>query len=424
MSHPLDTHGTQNLTKVHRVMDAEELFLSCSNVTLGQYSTTALALGLNGAVGGVITLGVLGTVLLTTKKRAWENLPKRIYLTIILYTLFYCIMTTAAVNYSHPPSQESAWCEAMGFLLHYSGTLVIVHYCAFAFSAVFQVTVPVYLEAVRKKHDNIYSPRKAKILEVVLFVLLFLCPLLDSWEPFLPQLPSYGNYGPSCWFRLELTDNCTTNKSDELFLQTIPFAVLCFGLSVLIFTMSLALCCTYCKFRTKKIGSHIITVIPTILIMTVVSFMMMLWFTVLSAITSSEIGSFSDWLRNATVTRACTIGILVLVGFHLHFPTYLCLRCKRALQQEGGQNEPEIVHPPEVVVANHNAQPVLNPHPSDVDHHKYPTHTTCNIPHSPITVTENTPLISTHPLEVDLCHPTHTTCSISHEPVTTTHGHI
>ena len=402
-------------------MDTEELFLSCSNVTLGQYRITALAMGLTGAVGCVITLAVLGTVLLTTKKRAWENLPKRIYLTNILYTLLYSIMATAAVNYSHPPSQESAWCAATGILLHYCGTLVIVHYCALGFTLVIQVTVPVYLEAVRKKHDNIYSPRKAKVWEVILFLLMFLCPFLNSWEPFLPQLPSYGNYGPSCWFRLELTDNCTTNKSDELFLRTIPFAVLCFGFSVLAFIVLLALCRTYCKFRSKTIGSRIITVIPTIVIMIVVSFMMTLWFIVLSAITSSQIGSFSAWLRNAAITRASTIGILVLVGFYLHFPTYLCLRCKRALQQEGGQNEQEIVHPPEVAMAYHNAQPVLSPHPSDVDHHKYPTDTTCNIPHSPITVTENTPLISTHPPEVDSCHPTHTTYSISHEPVTTTH---
>jgi len=399
-------------------MSGEGLFLFCSNLTRHQYDTLTLARRLTGAVGCAVTLAVFGIVLLTTKKRAWENLPKRIYLANMLYTLLHYILVIAAVN-SDPPSHESEiWCEAAGFLLHYSGTLVMVHYCALGLALVFQVTVPVY-QAVRKKHDNIYGPRKVKLWEVILFLLLFLCPLLNSWEPFLSQLPSYGNYGPSCWFSLGLTDNCTTNKSDELFLLTIPFAVACFGCCLVAFTMSLALCCTYCKFRTKTVGSHIITVIPAVVVLTVVSVGMMVWFIVQSAATSSEIGSFSDWLRIMTVTTACTIGILVFVGVYVYFPTQLYLHCKRVLHQEGGQNEHQIVRPPEV--AYQNTQPVITPHPPEVDHHKYPTHTICDIPHSPVT-TEHTPLISAHPPGVDRHkYPTHTTCSISHEPVTTTH---
>jgi len=356
-------------------------------------------------------------VLLATKKRAWENLPKRIYLANILYHLVYYISVTAAVNYFG--LDESDWCMAAGFLLQYSGTLVIVHYGALGLTLVFQVTAPVY-QAVRKKHENIYSPRKAKLWEAMLFLLLFLCPLLNSWEPFLPQLPSYGNNGPSCWFSLNLTNNCTTNNSDGLFLRTIPLAVACCGCCLLTLTVSLALCCTYCKFRIKTVGSHIITVIPAVVVMTFVSFMMMVWFVILAATTSSQIESlnFSTWLRNVTVITASTVGILVLAGVYIHFPTQLCLHCKRALDQ-GGQNEQQIARPPEV--ACHNTQPVITPHLQEVDHHKYHTHTICDIPHSPVT-TEYTPLISTHPSEVDhRKYPTHTTCSISHEPVTTNH---
>ena len=417
-----------------RVMDAEEVFLSCTNLTLGQYRIIVLARGLTGAVGCVVSLAVFGIVLLTTKKRAWESWPKRIYLATVLYTLLYSIMAIATVNYSHPPSQESTWCEAMGFLLHYTGTLVIVHYSALALTVLFQVIVPVY-QATRKKPDNIHSSRNAKRWwEVILFLILFFCPLLNTWEPFLPQLPSYGNYGPLCWFRLELTDNCTTNKSEALFLQTIPFAVVCFGYCVLTSTILLVLCRMYCKFHTNTTGSRIIRVIPTLAVVTIVTFMVMLWF-ILSAAPSkslSKVGSFSGWVRNVTVTTASTVGMLVVVGVYVHFPTQLCLHCRRALdlggqneqergqnEQERGQNEQQIAHPPEV--ACHNTQPVITPHPPEVDHHKYHTHTICDIPHSPVT-TESTPLISTHPPEVDhRKYPTHTTCSISHEPVTTSH---
>ena len=234
---------------------------------------------------------------------------------------------------------------------------------------------------------------------------MFLCPLLNTWEPFLPQLPSYGNYGPLCWFRLELTDNCTTNKTDELFLIAIPFAVVCFGSSVLTFTISLALCRIYCKFRAKTIGSRIITVIPMIALVTVIAFMMMLWY-IMSAISSkSHIGSFSTWLGSVTVAPAGTIAMLVRSCRSLcTIPntSICCLHCSRALHREGEQNEQQVIRPPQV--ANHNTRC---------------SQTMYTNPHSPVT-TETIPLISSHRPEVDHHkYHTYTTCSISHEPVTT-----
>ena len=40
-------------------MDAEEVFLSCSNLTVGQYRAVTLARGLTGAAGCIVSLGVL-----------------------------------------------------------------------------------------------------------------------------------------------------------------------------------------------------------------------------------------------------------------------------------------------------------------------------------------------------------------------------
>jgi len=268
---------------------------------------------------------------------------------------------------------------------------------------------------------------------------------------------------------LELTDNCTTNKSDALFLQTIPFAVVCFGYCVLTSTILLVLCRMYCKFHTNTTGSRVIRVIPTLAVVTIVTFMVMLWF-ILSAAPSkslSKVGSFSGWLRNVTVTTASTVGILVVVGVYVHFPSHLCLHCKRCLHQEGaqgqngqergqngqerGQNGQRVVHPPEVAhqpvtttlhpPVDHQKYrthtmydildspvtteitPLISTHPMAVDHHKYSTHTTFNIPHSQVT-TDRTPLISTHPSEFEVDHnkyPTDTTFNIPHSPVTTDH---
>ena len=86
-----------------------------------------------------------------------------------LYTTVYCIIAIAAVHYSDPSSQESGWCEAMGFLLHYSGTLVVVHYGALATTIMLQVIIPVY-QAVLRRTCNV---EQTKLREAILFVILF-----------------------------------------------------------------------------------------------------------------------------------------------------------------------------------------------------------------------------------------------------------
>ena len=403
-------------------MDASEVFLSCNNLTLEQYRTIVLSRALTGAGGCVVSIAVLVTILL---RRAWESLTKRVYVANVIYSLLYCSVAIAGVNYSHPPSLESAMCEAMGFLLHYSGTLVMVHYCVLALIAVLSV-----YQAVREKDCNL-----SKLGELFLFLILFLCPLLNSWEPFLPQIPSYGNYGPLCWFRLELTDNCTYNRFNERFLEAIPNAVVCFGNFVLISTVLLTLCGMYCKFRGKTTGAHIIRVIPTIAILALLTLVMMLWF-LLSAVRSEgfgKIGSFSAWLKNVTVTTATNIGMLLAVGIYVHFPTHLCKQCWTAVVARRGsarQNEeleqqpayhPEH-NPPESRYSNHadcETAPLI-PHPPKASSHYNSSNTRYNSLYSPVTTNPPTAALTTHPPEVEHHNnPSHTCCSISHEPLTT-----
>ena len=438
--------------KLKCIIDAGEVFLSCNNLTLEQYRTIVLSRALTGAGGCAVSIVVLVFVLLTTKRKAWENLTKRVYLANILYTFIYSTVAIAAVNYSHPPSQESAWCEAMGFILQYSGTLVIVHYCALALSIVLQVTLPVY-QAVTKR-GNGFRKANLKCAEIFFYLILFLCPLLNSWEPFLPQLPSYGNYGPLCWFRLELTDNCTSNAFNQRFLQAIPFAVVCLGYSVLTSTVSLSLCGMYCRFRMTKIGSRIIRVIPTAVVLVILPIVMMVGF-IKSAVHSNCFGSFSTWLVNATATTAGTVVMLMAVGMYVHFPMCVCEQFRRCLYLPTGRNELQPIHlipknNPRLkrysnldstvitestpLKVNHHTpsntkysivhSPVttqtasLIVHPRKLDHHNNPSHTMYSIAHSPVT-TETTPLIL-HPPKVGYHNdPSHTTYSIVHSPVTT-----
>lgn len=421
------------------MMDDQDVFLRCNNLTLEQYRLIALARGLTGGAGCLVSLAVLVIVLLVAKKKTWENVCKRIYFAVILYTMFYCIVSIAAVNYKQHPTQESAWCAARGFLLHYAGTLVMVHFCVFAIAVMFQITVPLELGLCQgiKERLNI-SNKKAIFLEAFLFLILFFIPLLNTLEPLASLLPFYGNYGPMCWFRLELTENCTVSTADVFFLQAIPFAIMCFSCCMLTFMISLTtLCGLYLKFQKKrKLGSRIGTLIPTMLILTVITFVMTGWF-IVSAVTAKNFSnSFSDWLREATVTLAATVGILVATGIYIHFPTHLCDLCKRAHQArlDSAVSRRQVL---QIQVDHHNSPvhsripaghtPNLK-QPSNTPNVRQPTHIRSQpspagslIVHKSVRPTTQKSSRGAHSLPTHIqSQPSHTECRISHEPVTTT----
>lgn len=362
-------------------MDSQDLFLSCNNMTLPQYRAVTLARSLTGAAGCIVSLAVLGTVL-TRKKKAWETISKRLYFAVIFYVLLYSILAIAAVNYSHPPTQETKWCEALAYLLHYSGTLVVVQYLACAVAVMLQVTVPAYQALKKGSNMTCLSPTKAKLGEALLFLTLFLSPVLNTWEPFLhPWFAPYGNYGPLCWFRLELTDNCTANTThtsdiNALYLQTIPFAVVCFIGFALTFMTLVALCGMYCKFRMRTTGTRIGRVIPPMVVLIFVIFMMGAYFTITSVTYKSfnNINSFSAWLRDVTVTLAVAIGLLGIVGVYVHFPMNWCL-----YQKSSVSTQPSLQNP--TIRTSHARQAI-------------PSHTVTYLAHETVTTTEASPLIS------------------------------
>ena len=282
----------------------------------------------------------------------------------------------------------------MGFILQYSGTLLVVQYLAITLTVVFQVTLSVY-QAVRRRNNG-FRKANFKWLEVFLFLILFLCPLLNSWEPFLPQLPSYGNYRPLCWFHLELTDNCTYNTLNECYLQSIPVPVVCFGYFVLTFTVLLTLCGMYCKFRTTTIGGRIVKVIPTVVILVILPLVIMVGF-IRSAVYSDGFGSFSAWLINVIGIKAANFVLLTAIGIYVHFPTHVCEQCRRSPYLSTEQSELQPLLPPE---------------------HNISTQTRFSNPHSTVT-TETLPLMP-HALKVSQHNDcSHTSFSIAHSSVTT-----
>ena len=387
-------------------------------MSLGQYRAVTLARGLTGGAGCLISLTILVIVLLVAKKKAWENLYKRIYLALIPYTFLYSTASIAAVNYNRPPSGESKWCEVRGFFLHHFGTLVFVHFCVLAIAVMLHITISLKLAPCKAIKDKL-SPICCWKTEALLFLILFLLPLPDTLAPFSPQLPSYGNFGPLCWFRLELTENCTVSTFDISFLHMVPFAIMCFGCCVLTFTISLTILCgLYLKYHNEKgrTGRSIGRYLPTMVILTLLSFIMTGWY-IVSAVTAKNFGnSFADWVREATVTLGATIVVLMATGIYIHFQALFDL-CKRAHQvrRVSAVNRRQAL---QTQVAPHNHPvhsqkgpvghtPIFN-QPTTTQEPSQPSNTVSCIAHETVTTTQ------------DPSQPSNTVSCIAHETVTTT----
>ena len=161
----------------------------------------------------IITLAVLVIILLARRSKAWENLPKRVFLGVTLSTGAYFLSALVGVDYTHQYL-------SLGYLLHYTGTLMVVFYSAWVMVHLFYTTLPVLYTVlpryklthrlkVNLKKTNL---RMKRMGEVLLFIFLFACPaFLNTWEPFISQVILYGSYGPWCWFKQPLPTNCSNH---------------------------------------------------------------------------------------------------------------------------------------------------------------------------------------------------------------------
>ena len=148
--------------------------------------------------------------------------------------------------------------------------------------------------------------------------------------------------------------------------------------------------------HTTTIGSHIIKVIPTVVILMILALVIMVWYIRL-AVHSDGAGSFSAWLRKVTITGAASIVMLTAVGMYVHFPMHLYEQCRRFPCMSTRQSKLQPLHPQE---------------------HSSSTQTRFSNPHSTIT-TETTPLIPHAPKVSHHNDHSCTSFSVAHSSVTT-----
>ena len=340
------------------------------------------------ATGGslVVSLTVLVVLLVALRKKAWENLPKRLFLGCIIITAAYAVAALAGIDYTHKslkrPDDNRLLCEALGFILHYTGTLVATFYVAWPLALLFQVTVPVFSRVSHQFSTvlRLLSNRQKGIIaaEVVLFLTLIISPaLLITWEPFLTQLPPYGSNGPWCGYRHYIPRNCTDNADlyniDSLYLSAIPYAIVGVLCWILVLSVALVLCGLWCKFKILPIGKRIVRSIPTIALLLIPASVVALWLLVVLALTlvtkhRHERQSELSWIMHATMNTTANTAILLIVAIVYHFPFQKhCKVCRRS-------EEPRTIH----VCINPDSE-ATNP-PSVWNHRNVPSVTTYSPP--------------------------------------------
>ena len=160
------------------------------------FGTILLCRALTSGVALGITLAVLMGILLARRSKAWENLPKRVFLGVTLSTGAYFLSALVGVDYTHQylRGRHRAVCQGLGYLLNYTAALLATFYSAWVMAHLFHMTLPA-LYAVLPQYKLSYrlkanlkkiNLRKKRVAEVALFIVLLACPaFLDTWEPFM-----------------------------------------------------------------------------------------------------------------------------------------------------------------------------------------------------------------------------------------------
>ena len=292
----------------------------------------------------IITLAVLMAILLAHRSKAWENLPKRVFLGVNLSTGSFFLSALVGLDYTHQyvRGRYRAVCQGLGYLLHYTGALVVVFYSALVTVHFFYTTLPVlytvlprykltYRLKVNLKKINLKMKRMG---EVLLFLFLIACPaFLNTWEPFMSQVTSYGSYGPWCWFEQPLLANCSNHtewyNEDALYLVAIPYTGAIFTCFLFMVCMIILWCGFRFKFRYSAIASDITKVTLTLILLLFITVLGTALFVVsIVVIVNSKLTherqSKSHWITDAVVNVIVAAALLVIAAFFEHFRVLLC----------------------------------------------------------------------------------------------------
>ena len=297
----------------HR-MESDHLpdVINCTNLTRDHFLELALARSISAGVCLFVALLILVAVVFI---RAFSTLLQRLFVCLTAITAWYQAMLIVCIRpYISTTAQI---CAITGFLNQWAGITVL----NFTFTVSVVLLCKVFQEDIGKLCDCIQVSKNCrKSLEALLFVGLFLLPLLFIWIPFIHA--NYAGGGePWCWI---VTVNKDCSRNTEGFWEVIGLWYAPLGILGLLIVLSVSVVIGVfikraCSYRLTR-RSHGRKAWETILLL-----FFLLLFGILAGIeaTSNLYTSFTKKKQGHTlyvVHAACTpiSKLLIPVGFLLY----------------------------------------------------------------------------------------------------------
>lgn len=349
-------------------------FENCSVLTPEHLTAVALTRAITAIICCVILLIVLAVLMILARwyfQRVCGTTVKRLAIGLLVTTVLYQINLVLHLKHYYL-SSGSEYCVVFGFfdqyigcvrLLFTLGTSMVLFFKVLKVSTSWSLLSEYYNKANRSTFTC--CGRNVNKLEVILFVSLFILPLLFDWIPFTTN--SYGSFGTWCWIRVFEVD-CSTHIAglwELIWLWNVPYGIVAIQTFGLIIG---SLCLLHCHSGVKS--ASIQKRITTVGIVDFFSFLVFLGLTLLLCVlevaviaTSLKYEYFGLLLSYAVAAPLSGALIPLALLVTIHFPmTSICKH--RSLFSTDGQEQ----------ATEHES--------SDWSLINLPSHTTWTSPHS------------------------------------------
>ena len=219
--------------------EVSQFNLNCTNFTGVQLKAINLTRSIMALVC-VVTVALILLFLLCYK--AYSTTFERLYLYVIIATLFSELIQTLGVEHQFQYENQETVCFWLGFVTHWTSVMVFI----FAFGIILYL---LYLIVTKIRGNNIFcQPSESRCYRVLLELSFTLLPVLLSFSfALVPYFDNnYGLAGPWCWVR-SVDDECrSVGMRDQM---------IYFGLydtaGVIGLTTSLVFSIVYCKLAAS-----------------------------------------------------------------------------------------------------------------------------------------------------------------------------
>ena len=289
---------------------ATDLFVNCSNITLGHVHGLALVRGVVSMFCFLLCLAAfIFELVYICRMKGKSTTLQRLFVYLTISNVFYTGVLSLHVEhyFNYDEAVQCVVCMIVGFSDQYGGSvqlLLTLGIVVKLFHKVFSICRP---KNISKGHFFHHHLKYEALFVVVCFVL----PLMVIWIPFMNNGPGgYGLDGPWCWID-SLADDCGDDTEaflEQLLLWYVPFAAVSFAslfciVAIIIFLIYI---CLHHNMKTRK---NIITVlfdmlllIPFLVVFCCVCLTEVSIVIIFRELVHSSINKYVTWMVYAIVT--------------------------------------------------------------------------------------------------------------------------